>query len=114
MRHGVLEQTAVAEAVVDRSLQRLELVTETDHPSAGHFIAVAVDDVAGLELVGGVHGDAHFAELVDRQRKHGVGHAGGDERPHAVDLEQSTHDARLDVGMRAEDDDELAHDRLTR
>ena len=41
VRHGVLEQTAVAEAVVDGPLQGLELVAQPDDSPAGRLVAMA-------------------------------------------------------------------------
>ena len=70
---------------------------------------MALDDAHGLVGLFRVDRDAHLAELVDRQRKHRVGHRRGRERLHAVGLEQAPDDAASTSELRAEDDDEVSH-----
>ena len=48
--HRVLEQAAIAEAVADRLLQRLELVAQPHHLAVLQLGAVALDDA--LRLLG--------------------------------------------------------------
>src|SRR5262245_15769503 len=103
--HGVLEQPAVAEAIDDRLLERIELVAQAYHLAGFELGAVAVDDPACLAGILGPDGDPYFAELVDVQRKHRVRHGSRQHRHDAVRLEQPAYDARFDIGLRAEDDD---------
>ncbi len=58
----MLEQAAIAEAVADRPLQRLELVAQPHDLSVRQPRPVALDDPLRLLRVVGMHGDAHLAE----------------------------------------------------
>ena len=107
--HRVLEQPAIAESIVDRVLERVELVADPDDFRARDLGAVALDDSARLVRLVRADRDPDFPELVDVHRKHRMQHRGGDDRAHAVGLEQAAHDARLDVGVRAKDDDQVSH-----
>ena len=66
--HGVLEQSAVAEAIADGSLQRLEFVAEPDNLAgltAPELGTVALDDAPRLVGVVCMNGDANLAERAD-------------------------------------------------
>ena len=108
--HGVFEQAAIAEPVADRLLQRLELVAQAHDLPVLQLGAVGVDDPLCLLGVGRVHRDSDVAQPVDRQREDRVRNVRRrDDRHHVVGFEQAADDLRLDVGMRAEDDDEIGH-----
>ena len=112
VRHRVLEQPAVAEAVADRLLQRLELVAQPDDLPARELGAVALDDAP--RLVGVVRREPTMRTSPSALTVSGNTDCGSvrrDDRRHAVRLEQPAHDARLDVGVRAEDDDQVSHER---
>ncbi len=106
VRHRVLEQAEVPEAVAGRALQRVELVPQAHDLPGRQLRPMAVDDAARLLDVFLVHGQADVAEAVNRQRKDVPHRAGRHDARHAVRLEQTAHDAGFDVGMRAKDDDE--------
>ena len=107
--HRVLEQAAVAEAVADRQLQRLELVAQPHHPAVGQLGAVLLDDALRLLGVGLVDGDADFAQRIDGHREQRLRERRRDDRRHAMCLEKPAHDARFDVGPRPEDGDQVSH-----
>jgi hypothetical protein len=69
VRHRVLEQAPIAEAVPDGLLQRFELVAQPHDLPVLQLGAVALDDALRLLRLGGVHRDAHLAQAVDRQWK---------------------------------------------
>ena len=97
--HRVLEQAAIAEAIADRLLQRLELVAQPHDLAVLELGAVALDDALRLVGLAGVDRDAHLGEAVDRHRKDRVRHVGRDHRHDAVGLEQAADDLRFDVGV---------------
>ena len=107
VRHRVLEQSAIAEAVADGLLERLELVSQPHQASVGQLAAVTLDDAARLLRVVGMHRQPHLAEPVYRQRKNRMRHVGADDRHHAVRFEQAAHDASLDRRRAAEDDRQI-------
>ena len=106
VRHRVLEQPAIVEAVRDRLLQRLELITQTDDLAVAQLSPMAVDDALRLVGLGRVHRDAHLAKASDRHRQHAA-RLGRDDRHDAVRLEQASDDTRFDIGRGGEDGDEL-------
>ena len=112
VRHRVLEQPAVLEAVADRLLQRLELVAETNDLAVLQLGPVALDDPERLVRLAAVDGDAHVVESLDRQGKDGMRDRRRQHRHDAVRFEQPAYDLRFDFGVRAEDDLEIGHDSL--
>jgi hypothetical protein len=81
------EEAAIVEPIADRLLQRLELVAQAHQLAvltALQLGAMRVDDPLRVFGLVRVHGEPHFAEAVDRQRKDRVRHVGGDHRHHAV------------------------------
>ena len=108
VRHRVLEQPAVAEAIADRLLQRLELVAQAHDLPVLQLGAVRLDDPLRFVRFAFVHRNPDFVEAVDGERENRAGHVGGDERHDAVRLQEAAHDPRLDVGVRAEDHDQIA------
>ena len=94
--HGVLEQAAVAEPVLDGALQLLEFVTQADHLSGLQFGAMAFDDASRFLGFVRVDGEAHLSEITDSERKDRPRQAGGDDRHDAVGLQQPADDVGLD------------------
>ena len=71
---------------------------------------MAIDDAARMVGVIGVHRNPDLADAVDRQREDGMRNIRRHDEQEAVGLEQPAHDARLDVGVRLKDDDEITHE----
>ena len=109
MSHRVLDETAVAEAIVDRPLQRFELITQPDDVAAGELGAMAFDDTLRFFRIVRVHRDTRLPERIDGHRKNGRRQVRHDDRGHTMRLEQPADDARLHVGTGAEDGDEVSH-----
>src|SRR5204862_4865414 len=105
-----LHEAAIAEAVTCGALERLELVADPDYAAVRQLGAVALDDPPRLVGVLRVHGDPDLAEPVDRERENRMRKIRGDDRRHAVRLEQAADDARFNVRLRAKDDGEVGHD----
>ena len=108
MRHGVLDESAIAKPVRRRPLETLELVAQPNHAAVRHLGAVAFDDAPSFVGIFGVDGNPHLAETVDGHGKDRMRQVRPDDGRHAVRLEQPADDARLDVRVRAEDDCEIS------
>ena len=64
-------------------------------------------DIDETGRLGGANGQKYIAKTVNRQRQHRMRDIRRQQRANAVGLEEPTHDVRLDVRLRPEDDDEL-------
>ena len=99
----MLEQAAVAEAVTNARLERVQRLRQRHDDAAADLLAVAVDDPYRFGGVGRPHRNLGLAERVERERKQA---RRGARRAHGLDamaVEQSLDHVGFDVGLRAED-----------
>ena len=93
----MLEQAAIAEAIADARLERVELLRQRHDHAAADLLAMAVDDAHGLGGLFVAHRDRRLAQRRHRERKQPRRRPGGAHRFDAVAVEQRLDDAGLDV-----------------
>ena len=102
VRQRVLEQAAIAEAVANPCLERVELLRQRHDDAAADLFAMALDDADGMRGIFFAHRDLGFAERCRRERQHRT-RSRGAQGLDAVAVEQRLDDVGFDVGLGAED-----------
>src|SRR5204863_4301694 len=97
MRHRMLEQPAIPEAVADRALQVLELVAKPDQLAVLQLGPVALDDPHRLFRFGVMNGYAHFSGSPGGEREDRLWHVRRHHRHDAVRFEKAADDAGFDA-----------------
>ena len=90
----VLEQAAIAEAIADDALERLELRAKRHDAAADNLVAMALDDL--VRAFGFVVAHRQ-AKLVRRERERRAREVRRDQDVDAVGFEQSLDDVSLDL-----------------